>query len=600
MEARLGGKIFMSRKATGTVMTIFSFLTLFGGLAIFLYGMNVMGDSLEKSSAGKLKAILENLTSNPIKGVLLGAGVTAIIQSSSATTVMVVGFVNSGIMKLSQSIGIIMGANIGTTITSWILSLTGIKSDNPIVKLFTPLNLSLIMAVIGIIPVMFSKSSRKKDLGTICLGFAVLMMGMNMMSSAVSPLADMPEFQNILLIFSNPVLGVLVGALMTAIIQSSSASVGILQAISTTGSITYASAIPIILGQNIGTCITAILSSIGTNKNAKRSAVVHLSFNIIGTLAFLAIYYPLDMLIKFSFTGDVISPIGIAVVHSTFNIFSTLIMLPFAKLLEKLAYIIIKDKDAPEKIHILDERLLATPPIALAECKKLTDQMAELSKNTLIDSLGLLTNYSAKKAEEIRENENKIDHYEDKLGSYLVKLSQRSLSVSDSHEVANLLHSIGDFERIADHAVNLTSTAEEINTKKIKFSDSAHKELGVVISAVKEILENTTAAFINEDLELAKGIEPLEQVIDRIKRILKNRHIDRLQKGECTIELGFVFSDILTNIERVSDHCSNIAVCMIQVADDSFRTHEYLNNVKYNDGNHFNEEYQKYKKKYYI
>lgn len=581
-------------------MTIFSLLTLFGGLAIFLYGMNVMGDSLEKSSAGKLKAILENLTSNPIKGVLLGAGVTAIIQSSSATTVMVVGFINSGIMKLSQSIGIIMGANIGTTITSWILSLTGIKSDNPILALFTPVNLSLIMALIGIIPVMFSKSSRKKDLGAICLGFAILMLGMDMMSSAVSPLADMPGFQNILLIFSNPILGVLMGAILTAIIQSSSASVGILQAIATTGSVTYSSAIPIILGQNIGTCVTAILSSIGTTKNAKRSAVVHLSFNIIGTITFLAIYYPLNMFLKFSFADEIISPMGIAVVHSTFNVFSTLIMLPFGKQLEKLAYIIIKDKDVPEKTHMLDERLLATPPIALAECKKIANNMAELSKNTLVDSLELLTNYSEKTAEKIRETEEVIDHYEDKLGSYLVKLSQRSLSLTDSHEVSNLLHSIGDFERIADHAVNLVRTAEEINTKKMKFSESAYKELKIVIAAVKEILENTTTAFENEDLELAKDVEPLEQVIDRIKRILKSRHIERLQKGECTIELGFVLSDIITNIERVSDHCSNIAVCMIQVADDSFKTHEYLNNVKYNDGNHFNEEYQKYKQKYLI
>lgn len=581
-------------------MTIFSLLTLFGGLAIFLYGMNVMGDSLEKSSAGKLKAILENLTSNPIKGVLLGAGVTAIIQSSSATTVMVVGFINSGIMKLSQSIGIIMGANIGTTITSWILSLTGIKSDNPILALFTPVNLSLIMALIGIIPVMFSKSSRKKDLGAICLGFAILMLGMYMMSSAVSPLADMPGFQNILLIFSNPILGVLMGAVLTAIIQSSSASVGILQAIATTGSVTYSSAIPIILGQNIGTCVTAILSSIGTTKNAKRSAVVHLSFNIIGTITFLAIYYPLNMFLKFSFADEIISPMGIAVVHSTFNVFSTLIMLPFGKQLEKLAYIIIKDKDVPEKTHMLDERLLATPPIALAECKKIANNMAELSKNTLVDSLELLTNYSEKTAEKIRETEEVIDHYEDKLGSYLVKLSQRSLSLTDSHEVSNLLHSIGDFERIADHAVNLVRTAEEINTKKMKFSESAYKELKIVIAAVKEILENTTTAFENEDLELAKDVEPLEQVIDRIKRILKSRHIERLQKGECTIELGFVLSDIITNIERVSDHCSNIAVCMIQVADDSFKTHEYLNNVKYNDGNHFNEEYQKYKQKYLI
>lgn len=581
-------------------MSIFSVLTLLGGLAIFLYGMTVMGDGLEKSSAGKLKTILENLTSNPFKSVILGAGVTAIIQSSSATTVMVVGFVNSGIMKLSQSVGIIMGANIGTTVTAWILSLAGIESNNFFLSIFKPVNLSLIMAVVGVIPIVFSKSSRKKDIGSILLGFALLMIGMNMMSESVNPLSDMPEFQSILLLFSNPILGVMMGAVLTAIIQSSSASVGILQALATTGKITYATAIPIILGQNIGTCITAILSSIGANKNAKRAAVIHLCFNILGTLAFLIIYYGVSLFVDYSFSGATVSPAGIAIVHTTFNVFSTLIMLPFTKQLEKLAYVIIRDKHVPEKNQLLDERLLATPSIAIGECKKVADDMAELSKKNILTALELLTNYSPKVETEVRENEEIIDKYEDKLGSYLVKVSQKSLREADSHEVSNLLHTIGDFERIGDHAVNLLSNAEEISSKKVVFSPGAQKELGVAVAALREILENTVSAFVHEDLELAKGIEPLEQVIDRIKRVLKSRHIERLQKGECTIEMGFIFSDIITNIERVADHCSNIAVCMIQVADDSFKTHEYLNNVKSNGENDFNERYRKYKEKYYI
>jgi len=581
-------------------MGILNVLTLLGGLAIFLYGMTVMGDSLEKSSAGKLKSILENLTSNPFKSVLLGAGVTAIIQSSSATTVMVVGFVNSGIMKLSQSVGIIMGANIGTTVTSWILSLTGIQGDSLFMTLLKPQNLALITAFIGVIPLMFSQSTKKKDLGTILLGFAILMLGMNMMSTAVEPLADVPEFQNILLLFSNPVLGVLMGAVLTAIIQSSSASVGILQALSATVRINYSSAIPIILGQNIGTCVTALISAIGANRNAKRAAVIHLCFNILGTFAFFVLYYGIGLFVDFTFNDMAVTPAGIAVVHTVFNIFSTVVMIPFIKQLEKLAYVIIKDKHVPESNQLLDERLLNTPPIAIAECKKVANKMAEMCQETIVSALELLTNYSKAKDEEIRESENIIDDYEDKLGSYLVKVSQRNLAAQDSHEVSNLLHSIGDFERIADHAVNLLATAEEINEKNIIFSENAQKELKVATEALCEILKNTTDAFINEDLNLAKEIEPLEQVIDRIKRVLKARHIDRLQKNECTIEMGFVFTDIITNLERVADHCSNIAVCMIQVADDSFRTHEYLNNMKHNDENHFNEKYNHYKEKYYI
>lgn len=582
-------------------MDIFSVLSLFGGLAIFLYGMNLMGDGLEKSAGSKLKTILENLTSSPLKAVLLGLGVTAIIQSSSATTVMLVGFVNSGILKLSQSIGVIMGANIGTTVTAWLLSLTGVQGDNIVMKLLKPDSLSLIAAVVGIILFMFVKSSKKRDIGAILIGFGLLMVGMDMMAGAVEPLKENPNFRNILLLFENPLLGVVTGAVLTAIIQSSSASVGILQALSVTGGITYGNAIPIIMGQNIGTCVTAMISSIGANKNAKRVAVVHLSFNIIGTVVFLAIYYIANLAVGgFSFADDSLSAAGIAVIHTLFNILATAVMFPFIKQLEKLAYIIVKDKDAEETEEILDERLLVTPPVALNQSKSLTDKMAVISKNTLIKSLDLIWDYNEETARNIRENESNIDHYEDKLGTYLVKLSRKSLSLEDSHQVSNLLHTIGDFERISDHAVNILETAEEINVKNIRFSDDAQHEIEVLAAAIKEILENTVKAFVTNDLRLAKQIEPLEQVIDRIKFKLKNRHIQRLQQGECTIETGFIFSDFLTNCERVADHCSNIAVCMIQIADDNFDTHEYLNNIKSHGESSFDEEYRKYKEKYDI
>ncbi len=581
-------------------MGIILIATLLGGLAIFLYGMILLGDGLEKSSAKKLKNILENLTSNPFKGVLLGAVVTAIIQSSSATTVMVVGFVNSGIMKLSQSVGIIMGANIGTTVTSWILSLTGISSDNIIITLLKPKNLALISSFLGIILIMFFKSFKKRDIGTIFMGFGILMLGMNMMSSAVEPLSDNARFQNILLIFQNPIIGVLMGAIVTAIIQSSSASVGILQALATTGKVRYASAIPIILGQNIGTCVTALLSSIGANKNAKRSAVIHLSFNFIGTLSFLIIYYGIGSFVEFKFNNDVVTPAGIAIVHTIFNVFSTLVMLPFITKLEKLAYFVVKKEEKEEEKQFLDERLLMTPSIAIGECKKAANCMAKISGEALFDALELLEKYSKEKESLIREKEQIIDNYEDRLGAYLVKVSQKNITKNDSRDLSNLLHSIGDFERIADHAVNLLSAAEEIHRKNIKFSQNAKSELEVVKAATKEIVRNTIKAFIENDEEAAKEIEPLEQVIDRIKRVLKSRHIQRLQKGECSLEMGFVFSDILTNIERVADHCSNIAVYMIQLADENLKSHEYLNNVKMGKVEYFNKSYKKYKEKYYI
>ncbi len=581
-------------------MDIFSFLSLFGGLAIFLYGMNVMGDGLERSSGNKLKGFLENVTKNPFKAVLLGMAVTAIIQSSSATTVMVVGFVNSGIMELSQSIGIIMGANIGTTVTAWLLSLTGIESDNIIVNLFSATNLAFIVAIIGILLIMASSNSKKKDIGSIFLGFSLIMVGMDIMSSAVKPLANNPDFAEILTLFSNPLLGILMGAILTAVIQSSSASVGILQALAATGSITFETAIPIIMGQNIGTCITAILSSIGANKNAKRAAMVHLCFNIIGTLAFLTVYYLVRLIIAPVFLKDAVNAAQIAIIHTIFNVFSTIVMFPFMKQLEALAYLIIKPENRTEHTELLDERLLATPSVAIAQSKKLTHQMAETAKNSLLRSLSLVTKFNAADGEKIREDENLVDHYEDKLGTYLVKISRKSLTVDDSHEVSNLLHTIGDFERISDHAVNILGVAEEINTKKVVFSKDAYTEIDTLSRAVGEILSNTVTAFENEDLALAKKIEPLEQVIDRIKFKLKQRHIARLQSGECTIEAGFIFSDFITNCERVADHCSNVAVCLIQVAEDSFDTHEYLQNVRAHGDVSFDEEYKMYKEKYAV
>lgn len=576
-------------------------ITLIGGLALFLYGMSVMGDCLERASGSKLTSILENLTSSPIKGLLLGLGVTAIIQSSSATTVMVVGFVNSGIMTLSQSIGIIMGANIGTTVTAWLLSLSGIgDTGNIILSFFKPTTFSPILAFIGIILYTFTKNQKKRDVGGILLGFAVLMTGMETMSAAVDPLKNMPEFRNILLLFSNPILGVLVGALLTAIIQSSSASVGILQALAVTGGITYSNAIPIILGQNIGTCVTAILSAIGANKNAKRTAIVHLSFNIIGSLIFLLVYYLIRWFIGIPFINDSISAVNIAIIHSIFNVFATVVLFPFNKQLEKLAYILVPEKGEDKKTLLLDERLLATPSVAIAHAKNVTNHMANISYQSLISAISLVDKYDANIAQSVVEAESEVDYYEDKLGTYLVKLSRETLTLEDSHEVSNLLHTIGDFERLSDHAVNIYETALEIHEKKIVFSGDALTELKVMTGALGEILEMTTTAFINEDLELAKRIEPLEQVIDLLKKKMKRRHIARLQADECTIETGFVFSDLVTNYERVADHCSNIAVCLIQVANDSFDTHEYLNHVKADGENDFVSRFEAFKEKYRI
>lgn len=582
-------------------MGLFSVIRLFGGLALFLFGMTIMGDSLEKQSGGRLKKILENLTSNPIRGVLLGMAVTAVIQSSSATTVMVVGFVNSGIMKLSQSIGIIMGANIGTTVTSWLVSLTGIESDNIFMQLLKPTNFSFVLALIGIILYMFlGNNNSKKDLGSIFLGFTILIVGMDFMSEAVKPLADVPEFQRILILFNNPLLGVLTGALLTAIIQSSSASVGILQALSVTGQIRYSNAIPIILGQNIGTCVTALISSVGTNKNARRAAIVHLSFNILGSFSFLILFYVMNAVIKFPFFGDTIDKFGIAVVHTCFNIVSTLLLLPFAKQLEKLACVIIKDDHIVDKPQLLDERFLEAPAVAINQAKRITNKMASIAQNSLESSLDLITSYNKEAALKITEDENTVDNYEDELGTYLVKLSRESLNVKDSHMVSTLLHAIGDFERISDHAVNIRDVAEEIKNKNIKFSVKAQHEIEMMKKALSEILALTVDAFVNENIEAAMSVEPLEQVVDELKRRMKANHIERLQKDGCTIETGFIYSDLITNCERVADHCSNIAVCIIRINDDKFDIHRYLENVKKGNNEYYDDKFRMFTEKYDI
>ena len=569
-------------------MDLFSILTLIGGLALFLYGMNAMGDGLAKVSGGKLEKILENLTSNPIKAVLLGAGVTAVIQSSSATTVMVVGFVNSGIMKLSQAVGVIMGANIGTTITSWILSLTGIQSDNFIIQMFKPTSFSPVLAIIGVIFILFINDSKKKDIGTIFIGFAILMYGMDMMSSAVKPLAEVPEFTNLLLKFSNPLLGVIAGALLTAVIQSSSASVGILQqALCLTGAVPFSAAIPIIMGQNIGTCITAILSAIGAKKNAKRAAAVHLYFNLIGTVIFMTVFYLINAVVGFSFFHQAATPAGIAVIHSVFNVTATLILLPFAKGLEKLACLTIRDKKEDvvvsaedREFMILEPRFLEKPAFAVEQSRNAARKMAEESHNALFTALSLVDKYSEEGVERVENMESKVDRYEDELGTYLVKLSHKEISEADSHSLSIMLHCIGDFERISDHAVNIMESAQELYEKGLKFSENAKKDLEVLGQAVEDIVNTAYEVFDKQDMKLAEKIEPLEEVIDELSKEVKRRHVQRLRNGECTIEMGFILSDITTCLERVADHCSNIGVCVTQVNEDLYDTHSHLNIVK--------------------
>ncbi len=568
-------------------MDIFGVFALVGGLALFLFGMDAMGKGLEKLSGGRLERLLEKLTSNRLKAVALGTLVTGIIQSSSATKVMVVGFVNSGIMKLTQAVGIIMGANIGTTITSWILSLSSIEGDSFLLKLMKPSSFAPILALIGIILLMFCKSEKKKNIGTILVGFAILMTGMDQMSAAVKPLKDVPEFTNILLMFSNPILGMLAGLVLTAIIQSSSASVGILQALCVTGAVPFSTALPIIMGQNIGTCVTAIISSIGTSKNAKRAAAVHLFFNIIGTAVFMIAFYTINAFMPFEFLNTPADAAGIATVHSLFNIGATLLLLPFGNQLVKLATWVIKDsKEDQEKENIfkaLDVRFLDTPSIALEQCKKLTDDMARITKESLFGAIELLDNYSEKREKELVDMETLVDRYEDEVGAYLMKVSSRDLSNKDSHTVNTLLHSIGNWERISDHALNICDAAREIHEKKISFSKAATEELAVYTRAIKDILNMTVESFEYDDISMAKKVEPLEEVIDDINLMIKNRHVQRLRAGECTIELGFVLNDILTNYERVSDHCSNVAVTIIQTEDYDVEAHQYIGRLKDED-----------------
>ena len=583
-------------------MDIFSFISLFGGLALFLYGMNTMSGGLEKLAGGKLEAILKKMTSNPIKSLVLGAGITAVIQSSSAVTVMLVGLVNSGIMDLAGSVGVIMGSNVGTTITAWMLSLVGIESDNVFIKLLKPSSFSPVLALIGVVMTMMAKSSKKKDIGTIMIGFAILMYGMEFMSDAVEPLKDMPEFTSILTAFTNPFLGILTGLVLTAVIQSSSASVGILQALSLTGSITYGMALPIIMGQNIGTCVTSLISSIGVSKNAKRVAIVHVSFNLIGTIIFTVFYCVMHYMVELPILQQAITPVNIAIVHSIFNISTTIILLPFTKMLVKIANTVIKDtEEEPEReIAFLDERLLNTPSIALQECTSIANEMAVVTKRSIFEAMDLMFNYNEEKGQAVKDLEAEVDIYEDKLGNYLVKLSAHDLSDTDNILVSKMLHTIGDLERISDHAVNIMETAKEIHDKGLKLTDEGIKEIGVATEAIKEILAMTIDAHNNNDLQLAYKVEPLEECVDDLIDQIKLNHINRLKNGHCTIEHGFVLSDILTNYERVSDHCSNIGVGMIELSRGIFDAHEYLDALKHKDDPEFKALYEEYKIKYAV
>jgi phosphate:Na+ symporter len=574
-------------------MTIFNLLSLIGGLAMFLYGMNVMGDGLKKLGGGKFERILEKLTSNPIKGVALGAFVTALIQSSSATTVMVVGFVNSGIMQLSQAVGVIMGANIGTTITSWIISLSGVQGDSILINLAKPENFTPVLALIGIIMTMVSHSDKKKNVGYILIGFAVLMFGMNKM---ISSLKDVPELANLLTMFKNPILGIISGALLTAIIQSSSASVGILQALCMTGGITYGSAIPIIMGQNIGACAPTLISCIGAGKNAKRAAMVHLYFNIIGTLLFLAIYYILNAIFKFGFVNDIIKPYNIAIVHSIFNIFATVALLPFNKLLEKLAKLTIRDGASVDAFAKLDERFLNTPSIAINQCRTLAVNMGYIAKEAYELAVQCMTKYDEKKDNKIMENEELADKYEDALGSYLVKISSRDLTEDDSMQVSLLLHAIGDLEQISDYSANILHSARSKNNKEMQFSEKAVNEVAVMSDAVNEIFDKLMNAFSGNNVEDVKSIAPLESVIDSLKKYLKKRHIRRVREGKCSVDNGFVFTDYITILEKISDHCANIAGAMLEIHENNFDVHQYMGEFKESD--EYKKLYDEYSEKY--
>lgn len=590
-------------------MNIYSILQLCGGLAFFLFGMHVMSGSLEKLAGGNLQKILKEVTSNPIKSLFFGAIVTIAIQSSSALTVMLVGLVNSGIMELAQTVGVIMGSNIGTTLTAWILSLSGIESDNLFISMLKPENFSPVIALIGVIMIMGSKKEKRKDVGIIMAGFAVLMYGMQLMSGAVSPLADMPEFTGLLTTFNNPFLGVLVGAVFTGVIQSSAASVGVLQALAMTGAISYSMAIPIIMGQNIGTCVTALLSSIGVNKNAKRVSIIHISFNLFGTAIGLVVYCIARYVVDLALFNDSITPVMIAVFHSIFNVATTIILLPFSNSLVKIAKKLVTTDNADGQV-VLDERLLLSPGLAVKECLEKTNEMAELARDSFKNALDLFDNYSDSKFDDIEVMEERLDYLEDQLDTFLIHLSGKDVSEDGNNEISKMLHAINDFERIGDHAINMAKLAKQINDNNLEFSKNARKELTVLNNALREILTLTVEAFSKNDLTEAVKVEPLEQVIDDLTKEIRNHHIERLQKGKCDSRLGVFLTDYITNCERASDHCSNIAVCLIQTHNSSFETHDYLNELKagqepafvgqftmYQDKYHLDEDYKKAKSK---
>lgn len=583
-------------------MDIFGLLTMIGGLALFLYGMEVLGDGLKKASGGKLEIILEKLTSNKLLAVLLGAGVTAVIQSSSATTVMVVGFVSSGIMSLSRAVGVILGANVGTTITAWILSLAEMSGTGIIFELLKPTSFSPVFAMAGVAIHMASKKEKHKNAATIMIGFAVLMFGMEMMSGAVKPLANVPEFRNLLLKFSNPILGMLVGLVFTAVIQSSSASIGVLQALCMSGAVSYATAIPIIMGQNIGTCVTAMISGAGSSRNAKRTALIHLYYNFMKVAFFMIPFYILNGCFNFSFMTDSASAVGVAVIHTAFNVIMLLIIFPFTSVLEKMVYMTLPlteaEKEDSRKIQILDPIFLDRPALALEMCKNAAVDMAKHARDGMLLAMGLLAEYDEKKAQKVRELEDLVDRYEDELGSYLVKINGHHMSSKDSQEISILLHCIGDFERISDHSVNIMASAREMYEKDASFSKKAQEELVIFTQAVTDILDTAIKVFCDEDLNLAKKVEPMEENIDYLSEEMKKRHIKRLRKGKCTIEMGFVLSDITTNYERVSDHCSNIAICLLQINEDSFDTHEYQDVISSKDNTTYVEEVKRLREYY--
>lgn len=601
----IASKKCTEKRKLGTQMDFFDLLTMMGGLALFLYGMHMMGEGLSRVSGSKLENILEKLTNNPVKAVLVGAGVTAVIQSSTATIVMVVGFVNSGIMQLEQAVNVIIGANVGTTITAWLLSLTGIESTSFIIQLFKPSSFAPVLALIGVILINFTKKEKHKTVGTVIAGFAILMIGMDTMSGAVKGLADVPEFTNMLTMFSNPLLGVLVGFIMTAIVQSSSASVGILQALSRSGAVTGATAVPVIMGQNIGACITVLISAIGANKDAKKAALMHLYYNIVKTTLFMVVFYAANTFLHFSFMEEAISPLGIALIHSLFNIALCIILLPFSKMFVKLVNLTVPDKvkegemsPVDVELKTLDSRFLENPGLAIERSRRVAITMAQYSKKSIFTALDLLQSYDADKAAEVEKLEQDIDRFEDEIGTYLVKISGKDMTEKESHVLSILLHCIGDFERISDHALNIKESADEMQERGLVFSDKAMEELTVFMDAIKEILDISFTAFETDSSETAELVEPLEEVIDQLNIEMKKRHIKRLRKGKCTIELGVLLTELTNNFERVADHCSNIAVCLLQVKEDSYETHEYLDNLKESENINFRGKVLAYAEKY--